>query len=95
MSYDIPRNLERDVQKYADQESLSTSEATARLLTFGLESVGARKKRVSRDLVTDEQIEQLKALGVSGMLDGVPEGKIRRMEATIAKMKRERVGRSA
>lgn len=88
MSFDLPASLERDLEQYAQAEQISPGESAVRLIQGALK---AKRRRASKgNLVTDEQIRQLKALnGTFGLLEDVPEEKIDRMAATIKRMKRE------
>jgi hypothetical protein len=89
MSFEFPANLERDIQRFAQAEHISPTDAAVRLIQDGLK---AKKRRtVNEVLVTDEQIRQLKALDpLFGLLEDVPKEQIDRMAASIQRMKRER-----
>lgn len=94
MSFDFPANIQRGIQQYAQAEHISLDAAAMKLVEAGLKTVQQRTK--GPDLVTDEQINQLKALDSSfGLLEDVPEERIDRMATTIKRMKRERFGASA
>ncbi|RYG99233.1 MAG: hypothetical protein EON58_04670 [Alphaproteobacteria bacterium] len=87
MSLDLPINVERDIERYAQAEHLTPTEAAVKLIQSGLK---ANRRTLSADLVTDEQIRQLKALDSSfGLLEDVSEESIDRMAATIQGMKQE------
>jgi len=89
MSLDLPINIERDLEEYAQSEHISPAEAAVKFIQSGLKA--SRRKMAKENLVTDEQIQQLKALdGTFGLLEDVPEEQIDRMAATIRRMKRER-----
>lgn len=86
MSLDLPISIERDLERYAQAEHISPTEAAIQFIQSGLSA----KQPTAGDLVTDEQIRQLKALDSSfGLLEDVPEEKIDRMAATIQRMKQE------
>jgi hypothetical protein len=89
MSFEFPANLERDIERFARAEHISPTDAAARLIQDGLKA--KKQKSPKEDLVTDEQIRQLKALDLLfGLLEDVPEGQIDRMEASIQRMNRAR-----
>jgi hypothetical protein len=89
MSFEFPANLERDIERFALSEHISPTDAAVRLIQDGLKA--KKRKTVNEDLVTDEQIRQLRALDpMFGLLEDVPEEQIDRMEASIQRMKRER-----
>jgi hypothetical protein len=90
MSFDLPASIERDLEQYAQSERITPVEAAVKFIQSGLK---ASKRKASKGTVDiDEQIRQLKALapGTFGLLEDVPDEQIRRMEATISRMKRER-----
>jgi len=88
MSFDFPASVERDIEQYAQAEHITPTEAAVKLIQDALKA--AKRNAVKEDLVTDEQIRQLKALNSTfGLLEDVPEEKIDRMAATIKRMKRE------
>ena len=94
MSFDIPATMEQDIRQYAQAEHLSADEALIKLVQTGLRAAKRRGKRA--ELVTDDQLNRLKALDPSfGLLADVPEEKIDRMSATIRRMKREGFGTRA
>jgi len=87
MSLDLPVSVEREVERYAVALHITPTEAAIKLIQSGLK---ASQRKTGEDLVTDEQIRQLKALDSSyGLLEDVPAEKIDRMAATIQRMKRE------
>jgi hypothetical protein len=103
MSFDIPQmhipdnSAEaRNLEAIMVRDSVSPAEAVLTALR-GMDvehrraQPRARKdKPMDGDLLTDELINQLKALDTSyGLLEDVPNEKIERMEATIRRMKRE------
>jgi hypothetical protein len=93
MGFNIPLSVQRDVQEYAQAEHISADEAAVKLIREALKA--SRRKAKGADLVTDEQLRQLKALDPSfGLLEDVPEEQIDRMSAMIRRMKREGFGRS-
>jgi len=71
-------------------EHISPVEAAVKLIQSGLKA--KRRKAAAETPEIDEQIRHLKALapGTFGLLEDVPDEQIRRMEATINRMKRER-----
>ncbi|CAN5492978.1 hypothetical protein BH11ARM2_BH11ARM2_22240 [soil metagenome] len=87
MSLELPVSVERDIERYAQAESITPTEAAIKLIRSSLKEA---RRKTQEPLVTDEQIRQLKALDSSyGLLEDVPEEKIDRMAATIRRMKRE------
>lgn len=87
MSFDLPISVERDVERYALSQHITPAEAAIKLIQSGLKM---SQRKAEENLVTDEQVRQLKALDSSfGLLEDVPEEKIDRMAATIQQMKLE------
>jgi hypothetical protein len=89
MGFDLTVGVERDLQANAQAEHISPSEAVVKFVQSGLKSSN-RKAQASGDLLTDELINPLKTLDSGfGLLEDVPEENIKRMEATIRRMKRK------
>ena len=90
MRFEFFSRIDRDIQRFARTEHASPTNAAVRLIQDGLKA--KRPKSPKEDLVTDEQIRQLKAIDpLFGLLEDVPEEQIDRMEASIQRMKRERL----
>lgn len=90
MSFDFPATIRQDIQQYAQEEHITTEEAALKIVQAGLKTI--RRKAATETLDIDDQIRQLKVLapGTFGLLEDVPDEQIKRMEATIRRMKRER-----
>jgi len=88
MSFDLPTSVESELRRYALAENLSPSEAAVKLIRDALKT---KKPKVAKEnLVTDEQIRELKALdGSFGILEDVSEEQIDRIAASIRRSKRE------
>jgi len=57
MSFDLPANLERDIEQYAQAEHISPNEVVVRLLSKALS--GTRRKAKSLTPLTEEELAAL------------------------------------
>jgi hypothetical protein len=72
MRFDLPAGIERDLERYAKAEHISPAEAAVLLIQSSLKSSKSKAKS-NGDLLTDELINQLKALDTSyGLLETCP-----------------------
>lgn len=55
MSFDLPANIERDLERYAQAEHISPSEAAVKFIPSGLKS--SKRKAARTDVVSDAYVE--------------------------------------
>jgi hypothetical protein len=88
MSFDLPANVERELQAYAQAEHISPAEAAVKLIRNGLKST----KRKAAIEVTQTEIETLRQnVPIFAFLEQLPDNVIDGMEAASKHIRAERV----
>jgi len=89
MSFDLPANIERDLERYAEAEHISPAEAFVKLIQSGLK--GKRRKVVKKtSLPTSKSSRSMRLTALSDCWKAGLKNRDRRA-ATILRMKRERL----
>ena len=88
MSFELPANVERDLEKYAQAEHISPAEAAVKFIQSGLKS----SKRKAAHKVTEADLETLRQnVPIFAFLENLPDDVIDGLEATSKQIRAERL----
>lgn len=87
MSLDLPVSLERDLERYAQANHISTTEAAANLLQSALK---VEKRKASKGELTEEEWQQLRTIPMFSFLENLPDSAIDCIEAASRETRAER-----
>ena len=87
MILELPASIERDLERYAEAEQISATEAAAKLLKGALK---AEKRKASKGELTAEEWRQLRAIPTFAFFENLPESVINSMEAASKQTRAER-----
>ncbi|AIE86281.1 hypothetical protein [Fimbriimonas ginsengisoli] len=87
MSFDLPASIERELEKYAQSEHISPSEAAVKFIQSGLKS----SRRKTTHEVTEADLETLRQnVPIFAFLENLPDNVIDGMEAASKQVRAER-----
>jgi len=87
MSIDLPASVKRDLERYAEAERITPTEAATNLLQNALK---AKKRQASKGEITEEEWQQLRTIPMFAFLERLPESAIDSIEAASRQTRAER-----
>jgi hypothetical protein len=88
MSFDLPARVERDLERYAQDEHISTAEAAIKLIRDGLKARDRGAKIVAP--ITDDELKQFEeAFPTLGLLDDVTDEQWNRILKTKQRLNKQ------
>ena len=88
MSFEFPANVERVIERYAQSEQISPSEAAVKLVQ---EALKAKKPKVVKREITEADLETLRQnVPIFAFLESLPDSVIEGMEAASKQTRAER-----
>jgi len=87
MSFDLPINVERDLERYAQAEHITPAEAVVKFVQSGLKS----SKRKAKRQITEADLETLRQnLPIFAFMEKLPDDVVEGMQAASRQFRAER-----
>jgi hypothetical protein len=87
MSFDLPVNVARDLEEYAQSERISPTEAAVKLIRSGLKG---KRRKAARNELTEAQKEQLRNSPTAAFFGGLSDHTLEQMEKASKQIHAER-----
>jgi len=87
MSFDLPVNIARDLEEYAQSEHISSAEAAVKFIQSGLKS---SKRKAARKGLSEADWEQLRQDPTVAFFERLPDHIFKQMEAASKQIHAER-----
>lgn len=87
VSFDLPANVKRDLERFAEAEHITVAEAAVRLIQSGLM---VKKQKQAKSALTEAQMEQLRQDPTVAFFERLPDHVFDQMEAAGKQIHAER-----
>jgi hypothetical protein len=87
MSFDLPANIERDLERYAQAEQITPAEAVVKFVQSGLK---AKRRKAGRSELTEAELDQLRKSPTAQFFGALPTHVVDEMEKASKEIRAER-----